>query len=141
MTQAQIGFGVALKRGQGDGPPETFTTIPELLTITGPGIKIDAKDATNHGSAQFFKEKIYGLIDAGQVVAEFNWVPGNPQQAGLLADALGRDVRNFQFLLPAAIGLKWSFAALYTGFDPGQPLDDKCTCKVTLDITGPTTLA
>ncbi|HEY2361204.1 MAG TPA: phage tail tube protein [Candidatus Angelobacter sp.] len=138
-TQAQIGYGSSLNRGNGDGPPETFTAIPELTDLKGPGIKIDIKDVSNMQSPQFFKEKIAGLIDAGQITASMNWIPGNAQQKALLADAFARVTRNFQYLVPG--GLKWSFAAIVSAFDPGTPVGDNCVASVTLDITGPTTLA
>ena len=143
-TQAKIGYGAALKRGQGDTNPgpETFTQISEVQgTVKGPGISIDVKDATNQNSAQAFKEKIAGLIDAGQVTFDVNWVPGDAQQSALLADALNRTVRNFQWVLPAAVGLKWSFAAIVAKVDHSVPTDDKMVVSFTLDITGPTSLA
>jgi len=140
-TQAKIGYGAALKRGDG-GAPENFTQISEVQgTVKGPGISVDVKDATNQNSAQAFKEKIAGLIDAGQLTFDINWDPGDAQHAGLVADCIGRVVRNFQWVLPPAVGLKWSFAAIVSKIDPSVPTGDKMVVSVTLDITGPTSLA
>lgn len=104
-------------------------------------MKTDVKDVTNQSSPAATKENIPGLIDSGQVQFDMNWLPNNAVQAGILTDFFARTLRNFQFALPGAIGKTWSFSAYVIAFDPAVPTEDKCTATVTLDITGPATLA
>jgi hypothetical protein len=139
-TKATLGYGAQLRRGDG-ATPENFAVVPEVNSLKGPGIKVDVKDATSQSSPSATKENIAGLIDSGQVTFDFNWVPGDATHAGILNDCLARTLRNWQLALPASIGMKWSFSAFVVGFDPGVPTDDKCMATVTLDITGPATLA
>jgi hypothetical protein len=139
-TKATLGYGAQIRRGDG-GAPENFTAIPEVNALKGPGIKVDTKDVTSQSSASATKENIAGLIDSGQVTFDFNWIPGDATHAGILNDCISRTLRNFQLALPASIGLKWSFSAYVIGFDPSVPTDEKCMATVTLDITGPATLA
>jgi hypothetical protein len=140
MTQAKIGYQTFLQRGDG-GAPEGFNTIIEITSIKGPGAKVDMKDATNMSSPNQTKEIIPGLEDPGQVQVTFNWVPGDPQHALLLADKSAKTQKNWKIVLPASIGKAWSFAGYVSGFDPNYPVDDKISTTVTIDLNGQATLA
>jgi hypothetical protein len=140
MTQARLGYQTFLQRGDG-AAPENFNTIIEILTIKGPGAKVDMKDATNMSSVGQVKEIIAGLEDPGQVQVTFNWIPGDPQHALVLADKSNKTLKNWKIVLPAVIGKTWSFAGYVSGFEPNYPVDDKITATMTIDLTGPSTLA
>lgn len=140
MTQAQIGYRTFLQRGDG-AAPENFNNITEILSIKGPGAKVDMKDATSMSSPSQTKEIIPGLEDPGQVQLTVNWVPGDPQHALLLADKTNKTLKNWKIVLPAVIGKTWSFAGYISAFEPDYPLDDKITATIAIDITGPSTLA
>jgi hypothetical protein len=68
-------------------------------------------------------------------------VPGDPQHALLLADKSNKTLKNFKVVLPPTIGKTWSFAGYVSAFEPDYPLDDKIVSVITIDVTGPATLA
>jgi hypothetical protein len=140
MTQARLGYQTFLKRGDGNpnGTGEQFNTVIEIISIKGPGAKVDMKDASNMSSPSQTKEIIPGLEDPGQVQLDVNWVPGDAQHKLLLLDKSNKSLRNFQ--IAVSTGNTWSFSGYVSGFEPNYPVDDKITATITIDITGPATL-
>jgi len=143
MTSAISSFGTLLKIGDGLSP-ESFTTIAEVTDISGPGLELDAIEATSHSSTGGYKEFIGGLLDGGEVSFEISFIPTNATHSytsGLIYALRNRTVRNFQLVFPNVGATTWAFAALVTGFEPKEPVDDKLSASVTLKITGQPTLA
>lgn len=139
-TTAKIGFGVLLKRGDGASPTEAFTAIAELQSIQGPGYSLEVVDATHSESPDAHREKIAGLIDAGEVSAEVTFLPTDATQnfaAGIQKDLLDRTKRNFQIVWPGP--KTYAFAAFVTSFQPQASISDKMTASITLAITGKVT--
>ena len=136
-------FGTLLKIGDG-GDPETFTAIAEVSSISGPGLSLDTIDVTHHSSTAGWREFVGGLLDAGEVSFDINYLPTDATHdasTGLIKDMTDRTVRNFQLVFPDASNTTWSFSALVTGFEPSEPVDDKLAASVTLKLTGQPTLA
>lgn len=143
MTSALSAFGTLVKIGDG-GTPETFTTIAELADIGGPALELEAMDATSHSSTDGWREFIGGLLNGGEVSLEIHFVPTHATHsysAGLIHDMVNRTLRNFKIVFPNVSATTWTFAALVTGFEPKEPVDDKLTAAVTLQISGKPTLA
>lgn len=134
-TNAILAKGTLVKRGDG-GSPETFTTIPECGTITGPTLNRDLIDVTAQDSAGDFREFINGLADAGEISFEMRYVPADPQHAGMLADWISGDRRNYKIVFPDVGASEWSFQALVTGFSITADVADALKSDVTLKITG-----
>jgi len=137
-TQATSGFGTLLKRGSG-GAPETFATISEVKNITALNLTIETLDATSHSSAGGYREWLPSFKDAGQVTAEMNFVPSDPNQnptTGLISDFDNRTLRNFEIEFPDIAGTTVSFAAYVTGFQINAPIDGILSANLTLRITG-----
>jgi len=142
-TSAKIGYGVLLKVGNG-ATPEVFTAIAELTNISGPGLTLDAVEATHTESPNAYREYIAGLLDGGEISLEVNFLPGNATHAiatGILGDHQNRTMRNFQVVWPDGSSTTWSFAALVTKAEPTAPLDNRMTMALTLKISGKPTLA
>ncbi|MCS6289430.1 MAG: hypothetical protein H8K10_10680 [Nitrospira sp.] len=135
-TQAISGYGTLLKRGDG-GSPETFTTVGEVRSISGPSMETDEADVTTHSSAASgaFKEFIMTLIDAGSIEFETNYVPSDPTHVGIRQDFLARTKRNWQIVLPGAIQTI-SFSAYVKSMPYEFSTDDAITQKISLRITG-----
>lgn len=135
-TQAISGYGTLLKRGDG-GAPETFTTVGEVRSISGPSMETDEADVTTHSSAASgsFKEFIMTLIDAGSIEFETNYVPSDPTHIGIRQDCLARTKRNWQIVLPGGIQTI-SFSAYVKSMPYEFPTDDAITQKISLRITG-----
>lgn len=141
MTQAISAYGTLLKRGDG-GSPETFTTVPEVRSISGPSMETDEADVTTHSSAALgsFRQFILTLIDAGAVEFDMNYVPSDPVHIGIKNDFLGRTTRNWQLVLPGSIQTI-SFTGYVKTFPFEFPVDDAITAKVSIRLTGAPTFS
>ena len=140
-TGATPSINVELRRGQGDGPPETFNLVGEVKDWSGPSGSANVSTAATHQQSTAV-EKIMGLPDEGQFTATMNYLASNAEQQALISDRIGRILRNFQVVLPAPASQTISFAAYVIGFelagaDPasGDPID----ANLTLEISGPLT--
>lgn len=136
-------FGTLLKIGDA-ATPEVFTTIAEVTSIAGPKLALEALETTNHSSTDGWRERIGGLLDAGEVTFEINFEPTASTHAygtGLIKDMVNRTKRNFKVVFSDTGATTWTFTALVTAFEPSMPFDDKLTASVTLQITGKPTLA
>lgn len=137
-------FGTLLKIGDGATPTEVFTTIAEVKDISGPSLKLNTDELTNHGSPGGWKEKVGTLLEAGDLSFDLNFVPThathNPT-TGLIADQTARTKRNFQLVFPDTASTTWAFTALVTEFEPAEPVEGVLKASVTLEITGQPTLA
>lgn len=140
-TQAISAYGTLLKRGDG-GSPETFTTVPEVRSISGPSMETDEADVTTHSSAAAgaFREFIMTLIDAGSIEFDINYVPSDPVHQGLRSDFLNRTKRNWQLVLPGNIQTI-SFTGYVKTMPFEFPVDDAITQKLTIRCTGAPTFS
>ena len=98
-TIAKIANGTLLKIGDG-ASPEVYTTVPEVMRLSGPSIRFDLLDVTSHDTVGFFREYIPGLADGEKVTAELNWRPSNAVHKGVRVDAYARTNRNFKIVFP-----------------------------------------
>lgn len=140
-TAAISGYGTLLKRGDG-GSPETFTTVGEVRSISGPSMETDEADVTTHSSAAAgaFREFILTLIDAGSVEFDINYVPADATHIGLRNDFLGRTKRNWQIILPGSIQTI-SFSGYVKTMPLEFPTDDAITAKISIRCTGAPTFS
>lgn len=142
MPSAAIsGYGTLLKRGDA-GSPETFSTVGEVRSMSGPSMETDEIDVTTHSSAAAgaFKEFIMGLIDAGSIEFDTNYVPSDPTHIGLRTDFLNRTKRNWQIVLPGAIQTI-SFAGYVKSMPFEFPVDDAIMQKISIRCTGAPTFS
>lgn len=99
-TDADIGSGIILKKGNADGPPETYTDFGlEITSIDAPGMTRDVIDATHMQSPNNHREKILGLMDTPAINFAFNW---DPSATDDLVTAIGAGIANWQILFPDA---------------------------------------
>lgn len=138
---AKIGLGTLLKRGNGDGPPETFTTIAEVNNISGPSGSRDTVDVTHMESPNGFREFIAGLADPGEISFTVNLIPSNTTHQNLLTDFNLGTVRNWQMVLPFAGNPTLAFEGIVTGYPWNVPLDDKVSADITIKVTGQVSLS
>lgn len=143
MTDALSSFGTLLKIGDG-GDPESFTTIAQVLDISGPELEQRREEATSHSSPGGWVEKVGTLLDGGEVSFDLHFIPTHATHdatTGLIADMVNRTKRNFQLVFPDASNTTWAFTALVATFGSTEPVEGKLEGSVTLDITGQPTLA
>lgn len=136
-------YGTLIKRGDG-ASPENFTTIAEVVNITGPALKVKVVDTTNHSSPGAFTENVVSTIDVGSIKLNVNWIPDNATHsyiAGLLKDLTSRLERNFQLVFPNVAHTTWLLPCYVIGFDPKAPVVGKLESDFELAIYAAPTLA
>jgi hypothetical protein len=132
-TKAMTTKGTQLKIGNGATPTEVFTTIAEVLNVSGPAETVGTIDCTSMDSTG--KEYIStALPDVGEVTFECHFIGNNAQQQQLRADLRSGVRRNFELDMPDTT--KVQFAALVTNLGPEMPAEGKITQKVTVKPTG-----
>ena len=135
--------GTQLQVGDGAGP-EVFTTVAEVLDITGPGIEREEIDTTSHDVSDGFRTFIAGLADGGEVSFDIQYTPGHATHAetarGIVSLALSGTVANWRVVLPVTPSKRWNFTGFVSGFEPGYPVGDKMSGSVTIKVTARPTL-
>jgi predicted secreted protein len=134
-------FGTLLKIGDG-ASPESFVTIAELRTISGPSLSAETIDVTTHNTATPFRRHIAGLLDGGDVSFDINFIPTETTHgygAGLLKDMTDRTRRNFQIIFPDTGTTTWLLPAIITAFAMSSDPADVLKASVTIKVAGPPT--
>lgn len=142
ITAAISAFGTLLKRGN-TATPEVFTTVGEVRNITGPNIKLDTEDVTNHDSTGGWEERIPTLLHGGDVKFDINYQPGlatHNATTGVIADMINRVRRNWQLVFPTAAPITWAFSGFVESFNPKEPVKGELAASIGIQITGQPTL-
>jgi hypothetical protein len=133
-----------LLRGNGDGPPETFANVIEVMDLTAPTNQTELVDVSNFDSPGAFKEWLPTFIDAGELTATVNYIAGNATQQALISDQLTQTTRNFkiEFRNAAATLLAtMSFAGYVTGFAITANIREQRKATLKVRVTGAVTIA
>ncbi len=132
-TSAFSSHGTLLKIHDGSS---TYTTIAEVLDISGPGLSVSVEETTNHDSGGW-RERTPTLKDGGEVTFDINYYSAATQDQ-LETDMGNLTKRLFQvvFPLPASGTDTRGFSAYITGFEPSAPVEGVLKASVTLSITG-----
>ena len=133
-VNTSIGHGSTFARGNADGPPETYTDIGEVISISGPSLSRDVVDATHMGSTEKWREFIAGLKDGGEVTIECNFDPDGTDVTNWLSDINTDSERTYQITFPDTT--EWLFEGIMTALEVSDPLDDKMTATATYKVTG-----
>lgn len=127
-TAAKSAFGTLLSR---NGHP-----VSELTRIGSPSITVETIDVTNHQSPDGYKEFIAGLMDAGEIPIEGNFISGDTNgQIGIVNDLNGKVIQDYAITFPDAT--TWTFKALVTAFQIGEAdVNGKLSFSATLKVSG-----
>ena len=125
MSSGIHGHGTTLKWGAGP------TSVVEVLSIGGPEQAADVLDVTNMDSATKTAEKIKGMLDAGEISFELNYVKA---QAATLQGKLGGAAETWLITLPDAS--TYSCSGFISSLGTQIPFDDKITQSCTITLTG-----
>lgn len=126
--------GMLLKIGNGSSP-ETFATIKEIKTFSGPNGSATVIDVTDLSSTA--KEKRLGLSDEGQLSFTINYIPKDTQHALLRTQRDNRALTNFKLVFTDdSPSTTWSFSAYVQGFAVSGAVDNVVEANVTLEISG-----
>lgn len=141
-SNAVSAFGTLLKSGNG-ASPESFTTIAELKSLSGPSFQADTIDVTVHNTPTPFRRFISGLLDGGEVTFDINFIPTentHNYDYGLLHDFLQRSRRNYQIVFPDSAATTWLIPGIVTGFQMSSDPADVLMASVTIKVSGPPSL-
>lgn len=135
-TEAKLGKGVLLKRGQGTSP-DTFNLIAEMIDIPdAPDTVRDLVDVSNHDSPGTDREYILGLGDGIEIQARCNYTRSTEQDA-LLTDKAGNTQRQFTCTYPMYSPDKvCTFTGLVRNWTLNSPVDAQITLSFTIKVTG-----
>jgi len=106
-------------------------------------LSVDSVEVTSHDSADYYKEFIPGLIDAGDVVLEGNFdYTDTAAQHAMITDANSRTSRTGVITFPSATGSTWTFTGFVTSVKIGDaPVDNVVPFTATVKVTGKPTFA
>ncbi len=140
-TKAKSTKGVKFMIGNADGPPETFSLIPEITTFQAPGVNAAEIDATSLDSTAM--ERIAGLQDGDAASFDYNSIYDSTTQALLRTNCAAGIKTNFKIELnDATTPTKIEFAAIITAVPGvgGGVNEVQKVSGVTLRVTGPVTV-
>lgn len=121
---------------------DTFSTIAQVRTVSGPSLAMDTIDVTTHDSPNGWREFVAGLAQVGEVTLEIVFDPDNVTHAAAWDDLQDRrEFRGFQLVFPDATATTWEFDGMVTAFQPEAPVDDALTAAMTVMLSGAPTLA
>lgn len=134
-TIAKISNGTLLKVGDG-ASPEVFTTVPEVMRLTGPSVRFDLLDVTSHDTVGFFREFIPGLADGEKIAVSVNWRPSNTIHKGIRVDAYARTLRNFRIVFPDSADNTVTSPTYIESQIPKADIGTPLNMDISLKVTG-----
>lgn|SRR5574337_888301 len=121
----------------GTATPVAWTDVGEIVNFNGPSGSANVIDATHLGSTA--KEKLMGLPDEGQFTFEVNWIPSDTGQQALRTARANRTKKSFRVTYTDAS--VQTFDGFVLSFSSSGGVDDKVSGSITVEITGPVSLA
>ena len=132
-SQAVLGHGTQLRYGNLDGPPETFTLLHDVVSVTPPNSQNDKVEVSHLESPNKTIERIQGWNDNGDMTFELNWRPDvYADHAQIVDDKVSGQKRNWECLLPSGMHTM-AFPATVTGLAINP--DAKGAIKATVTLT------
>lgn len=135
MTSAVLGLGTLLQVGDA-ASPEVFTTIAEVLTISGPQLTSEDVEVTNMDSTA--KEYISGIADGGSINFELNWI-AQTQQTTLRNDVEAGTARNYKVVFPTSPNTTADFNGRCTEFSMTAEPNSQIRATANVKISGSVT--
>jgi hypothetical protein len=118
----------------GSGSPVSYTDIPEISSMNGPGGAGNIIDVTDLDSLAM--EKRMGLPDEGQLSFDINYIPENSVHAALRAARASQSLTPFKMIFTDDGLTAWTFDAFVTGFTMQAGVNGVVKASVTLEISG-----
>ena len=142
---AYSSFGTLLQMGSTDGGGGSFTTIAQVLDISGPEFTIDTEETTNQSSAGGYEEFIPTIKRSGNVTFDVLYDPSaaTHEQAstGLLYVMINRKLRGFQLVMPTTPAKQWNFLGYIVGFNQQNAVAGTQRASITIKISGQPTIS
>lgn len=112
-----------------------FTTIVQVMEITGPGAKPETFDATALDSGVGREKKPTGYADGGTVTFSLFFDPVAATHQALTDLITAPVVSSWKVIWSDAASTEWPFSGTLSGFEPNAALEDglKADGEITLD--------
>jgi predicted secreted protein len=121
--------------GSGTGTAITYTPIPEINgDVTGPALALSTVEATNHDSANNYREYLAGLVEPGEMSFKINYIAGDVTHEALQTALTTRAVKPFEVEWPDGDAVR--FDGLVTKFSKTSGMESMLSMDVTIKITG-----
>lgn len=139
MSNAISAMGTILRRNG--------VEIAEVTEIGGPAFDVDVIDVTHLRSPNFWREKIGGLKDGGELSLTINLLTGDSTHnasTGLLSAFNGTKsapIESFTLVFPDTAATTWTLPGFVSHYEPTMAFEDKITAEVTITISGQPVLA
>lgn len=147
MSSAPIGLpaiGTLLQYGNGTSP-ESFTTIANVTSITGPSLAATVVDVTTMSTLDAWRQKLVTLKDGGDVSFDLIWIPSSAALKAILQlfntrgqGSAGIPI-DFRLVFPDVGGTTYSFSGFFSKFGFTEAVADVVRAKVDITITGAVT--
>jgi hypothetical protein len=134
---ARAAINTLLQYGNG-GCPETFTTIPNVGSITGPGLSRTVQDVTSHSTGQPWRQKFPTLNDGGDLTFDLFYIPNDDAHKAVLAMAVDTvdPIKDWKLTFPNSDGVNFFFEGFISKFGSTEKVDDVLRAAITLTVTG-----
>lgn len=113
----------------------TYETVASVASVQPPQLERDVAEVEDLDPADEIKQKLPGLIDAGEVTLTLNFDPENAGQTALETDFYAGATKSYRIKLPSGQG--WTFPAFISGWAPQEiTAGDVVQVEVTLTVKG-----
>lgn len=143
--QARTGYGALLQKSDGASPPNWITLLG-VKSISGPDVSRETHDTTQMDGASQFRTFIGGLVDAGEISFEANWLPREASQGQTADGWMGEFDRSscdtlaqWRIVTPSCPGedtVTINVDAIVTGSSFEIPMDDLMQFTGTMKVSG-----
>jgi len=130
--------GVGVEFNRWDSDSATWDSIAEVNSITGPGMSRDVIDTTALDTEGGYRTFIAGFRNPGTLSLSMNFT--NAGYTDLKTDFEDDTAQNYQIVLVDDDETTLEFEGLVTELPLDIPTDNKITCDVTIQISGPVTV-
>lgn len=113
-------YGAVLEHGDGLG---NWTTVAQVESLSGGGIRADFEDMTTHDSPGALEEIVMTILRQPEISVGLAWDPTDPTHdgsTGLLAEAKNRTLSPYRIVLPDDAATTWEITAYCLGFEPAE---------------------
>lgn len=105
--------GTLLMIGDGTGPPESFTTVGQIISVNGIDAgQLETLDVTDMDTPDRWKEFIGALIEAEELSLQVHFDPGNQTHQDLRTARDNATQTTFIVLVPTTPQWEWQFEGL-----------------------------
>jgi len=127
-SAATSGFGVTL--GYADTSGGSYTSIGEIISLSGWGWNVDSIETTHTGSTGAHREKLPGLGSGSDISVSLNYIESETTGLELL-----RQVKKF-WKITAPGSSTFICEGFISSFSVAFPIDDRMTTELTITLTG-----